>query len=256
MNDLFNQESAPVVEEQVSEEKKKARSEKIANMKNDLKQTIMEDPDFASKVSTLSDALVMVSSLGYGTSGNIIVDKAASSKENRVLANTSAIVGYRFKNVGTEPINYETEVYSKNEEGKYVGQVVSKVLNPGETVDLSRQYTTQLLCAPEFSFTIANGKLVASSKKNENGSLKEELESYYFSFNSEEHKSVNDDDVKIAIDEDVAGVRTIKPEFVDTFGYLNNPKESKGRGSKGPKFTQQTLAANYIARKLKEAKGM
>lgn len=228
-----------------------AKKEKVQAMKAALKETVQTSPDFASKLRRLSNSIKVVNTLGYGKGGNIVVDKAASSANARALKPTSAICGYIVENCGSEPIEYTTEVFAADETGKYVGSVVKKTLAPGEKVALTRQYMTMLCAIPEISFTLANGKIVSSSKKNAKN-LKEELSAYYFSFNKDENGNalqVNDDEVKLSVD-DADG--KVKPEYIETFGYLNNPKEGRAARAKGTKFTTQDLAANYIHKMLQE----
>lgn len=248
MDAIFGQEAtAPVTADAVDTA---ARKEKVAAMKASLKETVQTSPDFASKLRRLSNSIKVVNTLGYGKGGNIVVDKKASG-DARVLKPTSAICGYKLENIGTEVIEYTTEVFSQDETGKFVGQVVKKQWAPGETINLTRQYTTMLCSMPEISFTLANGKIVSSSKKNAK-SLKEELAAYYFAFNKSEDGTtpqVNDDEVKLSVD-DADG--KVKPEYVETFGYLNNPKEGRAARTKGAKYTTQDLAANYIHKLLEE----
>lgn len=248
MDAIFGQEAtAPVAADAVDTA---VRKEKVAAMKASLKETVQTSPDFASKLRRLSNSIKVVNTLGYGKGGNIVVDKKASG-DARVLKPTSAICGYKLENIGTEVIEYTTEVFSQDETGKFVGQVVKKQWAPGETINLTRQYTTMLCSMPEISFTLANGKIVSSSKKNAK-SLKEELAAYYFAFNKSEDGTtpqVNDDEVKLSVD-DADG--KVKPEYVETFGYLNNPKEGRAARTKGAKYTTQDLAANYIHKLLEE----
>lgn len=227
-----------------------AKKEKMASMKAALKDTIQSSPDFAQKLRTLSNSIEVVNTLGAGKGGNIVVDKSAKA-DGRQLKPTSQIVGYKVKNVGTEAIEYTTEVFAQDATGKYVGSVVTKTLAPGEVICLSRQYMTMFCAKPEISFTLKNGKIISSSKKNAK-TLKEELAAYYFSFNKGENGeglNVNDDEVKLSVD-DENGV--VKPEYVETFGYLNNPKEGRAARAKGTKFTTQDLAANFINKMLQE----
>lgn len=238
---------APIQETatQASEERK----QKLAEMKASLKETIQTSPDYAQKVRRLSNSIKVVNTLGFGKGGNIVVDHKASTKDNRVLKQVSTVCGYILENIGEEPIEYKTEVFHL-EGDKYVGEVVSKTWKPGEQIKLTRQYTTVLCAAPEISFTLANGKIVQSSKKNAK-SIKEELSSYYFSFNKNEDGTtvqVNDDEVKLAVD-DADG--KVKPEYVETFGYLNNPKEGKTRTA-GTKYTTQDMAANFVYKMMQE----
>jgi hypothetical protein len=241
---------APVEGAAVETEKK----QKVQAMRAALKETVQTNPDFAQKLRRLSNSIKVVNTLGYGKGGNIVVDKNASSSDKRALKPTSAICGYKIQNIGDEAIKYTTEEFTQDETGKFVGNVIEKTLAPGATADLTRQYMTMFCAQPEISFTLANGKIVSSSKKNPK-SLKEELAAYYFSFNKAEDGStpqVNDDEVKISVDDENGKV---KPEYVPTFGYLNNPKETRAAKAKGSKFTTQDLAANYI-NKLLEEQGM
>lgn len=248
MDAIFGQEAtAPVAADAVDTA---ARKEKVAAMKASLKETVQTSPDFATKLRRLSNSIKVVNTLGYGKGGNIVVDKKASG-DARVLKPTSAICGYKLENIGTEVIEYTTEVFTQDETGKFVGQVVKKQWAPGETINLTRQYTTMLCSMPEISFTLANGKIVSSSKKNAK-SLKEELAAYYFAFNKDEDgktPQVNDDEVKLSVD-DADG--KVKPEYVEAFGFLNNPKEGRAARTKGAKYTTQDLAANYIHKLLEE----
>ena len=227
-----------------------AKKEKVQAMKAALKETVQTQPDFAKKLRRLSNSIKVVNTLGHGKDGNIVVDKSVAG-EGRALKATSAICGYIFENIGSEAIEYTTEEYAQDETGKYVGTVVKKTLAPGDKVALTRQYMTMFCAQPEISFTLANGKIVSSSKKNAK-SIKEELSAYYFSFNKDDNGNaiqVNDDEVKLSVD-DADG--KVKPEYVTTFGYLNNPKEGRAARAKGAKFTTQDLAANYIHKMLQE----
>lgn len=229
------------------------KSDKIKVMKDALRQTIASDPDFVNKVRTLSDSLVVVNSLGFGEGGNIVVDKEKSTKEKREFINTSAVVGYRIKNEGNTPIKYQTEVWAADETGKYVATKTEKVLAPGATCELSRPYMTMLCCQPEISFILKNGKIIRGSGSKGDRDAKTELSAYYFSFTEEAdgtRKQINADDVKLNVGEKIGDKWVVKPEFVDTFGYLNNAKTT-GKGIRktagSDKLTSaQVIAANYI----------
>lgn len=233
-----------------------AKKEKIAAMKESLKMTIASDPTFIDRLRRLSNSVEVVNSLGFGESGNIIVDKSASTKDDRKLAVTSAIVGYRVANVGEEPIKYATEVWAPDESGKYVATRAEKVLVPGATADLTRQYMTIFCAQPEISFQLRNGKIIKGSGSKGDKGLKAELESFYFSFSKDENgnkRQINDDDVKLNVGEKVGDKWVVKAEFVETFGYLNNPKEGGRAGRKagsGEKFSAQDVAANYVCKLL------
>lgn len=234
-----------------------AKREKIQAMRDSLRQTVASDPDFVNRVRTLSGSIEVRNSLGFGDSGNIVVDKAKSTKDTRALAVTSAIVGYRVANIGTEPVKYVTEVWAQDGEGKYVPTKTEKVLLPGTTADLNRQYMTMFCAQPEISFQLVNGKIIKGSGSKGDKSVKAELESFYFAFAKDEDgakKQINDDDVKLNVGEKVGDKWVVKADFVETFGYLNNPKEGgkAGRKPAGEKFNAQDVAANFVLKMIEK----
>ena len=224
-------------------------------MKLSLKETINSDPTFTQRLHAWSDKLEVVNSLGFGENGNIVVDHSKSSDSKRALTTTSVIVGYRIRNIGDEAIKYQTESWTQGEDGKYVATRVERALAPGATADLTRQYMTMLCAQPEISFTMANGKVIRGSGKMGGNDIKAELEAYYFSFNKELNKQINADEVKLNVGQKVGDKWVVKPDFVDTFGYLNNAPEKarSGRKTEGTKFSSSDLAANYVMSMLKEA---
>jgi hypothetical protein len=248
--------------EQTEAPARKSSSKKDKAIRESLKATLQEDANFTNKVSTLSKSIKVINSLGFGKNGNILVDK---TKPGRVLKPTSRIVGYRLQNIGTETIEYVTKQYKLDENGKYVGTTVQKTVAPGGTFDLSRVYMTMFCMRPEISFTLANGKVVAGSggkKKGEDGvgasgaQLEAMLASHYFAFDADADGNkleVNDDEVKISIDQD----GKVKDEFIETFGNYNNPKETKKAGRvKNDKITTQVMMANYVNKLVQNAGGL
>lgn len=247
--------TAPVAEK--DSKKDAERKARIQAMKDSLHQTLQNDPTFTQRLHSLSNSLEVVNSLGYGDSGNIIVDRDKSTDGNRALTTTSVIVGYRVRNTGDKPINYQTEAWTKDESGKYVAQKVEKVLAPGSTADLNRQYMTMLCAIPEISFQLSNGKVIRGSGKMGNGDLKTELEAYYFSFNKSEDKQINSDEVKLNVGvKGGDGKWTVKPEFAETFGYLENVAEKAARARKpaGEKLNASDLAANFVMQMIENSK--
>lgn len=236
---------------------KEAKKQQVEAMKEALRETLLTDPTYNEKVGTLSSSVEVINSLGFGESGNIVVDK--SKKDGRGLTATSAIVGYRVKNIGDKPIKYKTDVWTQGEDGKYVSTRAEKTLEPGGTADFTRMFMTMFCAQPELSFTLANGKIIKGSGSKGNKDLKAELESYYFRFDKDEvtgeKKQINDDTVKLNVGEKVNGVWVVKAEYVETFGFLNNPKENAGRrtrGKSGETYSAQTYAANYINKLITE----
>jgi hypothetical protein len=244
-----------------------ANTKKKAEIRAAMSSTIAEDRNFMEKVTTLSQSVQVVNTLGYGAGGNIVVDKEQTVKDEkgkvtkRVLKQTSKIVGYKLQNIGDQPIKYSTVVYSKDADGRWVGTKTEKVAQPGEYFVLNRMYMTLFCMKPEISFTLANGKIVGGSggkKKGDvdNGEMKLEqfLESHYFAFSKDNNIEVNDDEVKLRVDDSVSG--KVLPEYEEAFGNLNNAKEPKaGRQPKDSKLTNQVMLANYV-RRLVEGEGL
>lgn len=255
MNAVFNATEATPVDTAATADDKAAKSAKVKQMKAALNETIQSDPDFSKKLRRLSNSIKVVNTLGFGTKGNIVRDKNAPVGKDgkRALKEASLTCGYVIENIGTEAIEYQTEEFAQNEEGKYVGTKVTRTIAPGEQVALTRMYMTIFCAQPEISFTLANGKIVGSSKKNIK-SVEDELSAYYFKFSEAEDgttPNVNDDEIKLSVD-DANGV--VKPEYVKTFGYLNNPKEVKAKKAtaKSAGLTTQDLVANYVNSLVKQ----
>lgn len=256
MENLFD----TVVGEQMPTETPEKKGKDNRKMKVDaMKEAFKEvagTAEFKEKHCALSSSLKVVNSLGYGATGGIVVDKN-SDKEGRALAPTSQIVGYRVQNIGQTPIAYTTEVWTKDADGHYVSEKVVKSIAPGAFADLTRQYMTMLCANPEFSFQLANGKMVrGSGNRGGENDIKAELEAHYFSFNKEEQLEINSDEVKLSIAVKGAdGKWTVKPEFAEVFGYLDNEKAKgpRSKGEAGPKYNSSDMAANYVMKLMKEA---
>lgn len=246
----------------VADPKKAAKKAKLQEMANLLRETLSSDPTFATKMRTYSDSLIVVNTLGYGDSGNIVVDPTKPVEkegDKRALVSTSQIVGYRVQNVGAAPIKYLTEEFTKNDEGVWVGQQVQRQLEPGVTVDFTRKYMTIFCSQPEISFALKNGKIIRGSGTVKNGDVDAELEAHYFNFTDKDVK-VNSDTTKLNVAQKAKGADgttkwVVKPEFEKTFGALNNAKTSakRARTAKGSKYTTQDMAANFIFNMLKES---
>lgn len=234
---------------------KQARREQVAKMQQVMVESLASDPTLKDRLHKYSDSLEVVKTLGFGDKGNIVVDTKNPKREDGVrnLVPTSKICGYRIKNVGTEAIKYATKVWTKGEDGRYVGESVEKFLNPGEMADLDRYHMTALCVTPEISMKLKNGRLVRNSSAKSK-SLSEELNAHYFMFPKDSGISVNSDEKKLNIADEVDGKWIVKPEFEATFGYLMNQAEKKqGRRAKANSdigFTE--VAANYMHKRILE----
>lgn len=246
---------------QSSEKKKTTSSEVVKQVKEELKEELKNDPGMAKALRSLSGSIEITRILGYGVNNNIIKNKEGKTKINEktnkefvIREATSANVGVVIKNIGTEAIDVQTEVYQQNEAGVYVGTPTVVKLVPGQEMQLTRKYLTLLASKVEFSMNFANGKLVAGHS-DAKGDFDEYLSSFYFRY-TDPTMSVNDDNNKTAIDIDVEGRRVVTEQYVATFGYLNNAKTS----AKRPKadrtgLTSSDILAAYI-RKISMEKGI
>lgn len=177
-------------------------------------------------------------------------------KFRRVSANESKIVGYIIRNTGTNPIDYKTEVYAVDENGKWVGQEVDKVLAPGDEAQITRKYLAQRAIQPDLFCKLANG--VMTGKVANGATIDEALASHYFQYSPELDMDVHSPEVKIQI-----GVPKLQngkeryivaDEYAETFGWLNNAKETAGRraGKKpGSKFDKYDVKSMQLLQRMK-----
>jgi len=223
---------------------------------------VTADPSYRESIRTRSNDLEVTRSLAFSDKGGIVLDKAngpvttKSGKErDGAVVPTAGIVGYTVKNIGTEPIAYDTVACHKDENGLYVEEVVHRVLNAGQSADLPKQYFTALCARPEFSLKISNGELKKSSKKA-NKTLADELKSWYFKGDG---IAVNDDNFKVNISTETVGADgttkwVVKPEYVETFGTLENPKVKAASAPRAKKETyeKKDIAAFYLQELMKK----
>lgn len=241
--------------------KKKSGTKKNTAQIEKFVAKLKADPTLKETLRSLSDSLMVVNSLAFSDDGSIVVDptKQVGEDGKRPLIKTSKIVGYRIKNVGTEPINYTVAQCMKDADGVWKESQVEKTLNPDDTAEIPKKYLTMLTSDPRFSFQLQNGFMKKSSKNNPAGSIDEELESWYFKPADEDIK-VNADSFKVNIGQEVVDGESTKwvvlPEFESVFGYLNNSnKKEKVRAKKEKvSVSSRDAAANYIQELLKNQK--
>ena len=177
-------------------------------------------------------------------------NKMANGKQERVVV--ARPVGARIRNNGTTAITYPTGVYSQGADGKWVEDRITKTLAPGEEADLKYLWLAALLTRPEYSYSVANGKMVLRNAYKSDVDVLEKLAGFYFKFADESGHKIHDEDVTIYLD--AGDGKSIKPEFNATFGYLNNPKEAKARAQRAKKaeISTQAAIANVFADELKK----
>lgn len=245
---------------------KKKGSALQQTMKAEFQKALADDPSLREVLKSGSENLAVVNILGSETIDNLIQDKEnptkiseKTGKEVHNVIRVPGICGYRLKNLGSTPIVYKTAQYEKGADGIYVGTEVEKTAAPGETFDLARKYFTILTSRPEYSFNLANGKVITGSDIDKCVTLDEKLERPHFTFFASENgetTSVHDDSVKIMVEDKATGA--VLPEFESTFGFLYNPstKTKGGKRTSGAKYSAQEIAANYFQSLMASANGM
>lgn len=253
---------APEVAANTDDAKKASKKEEAAKRQRIFIQSVKDDPTFAQRHCIWSNSLQVVHSLGYTDKGNIVRNgKTKDSKGD--LGNTGAIIGYEILNTGEQAIPYNTEEYTKDDTGVWVGTPVQKTLEPGQTVCLTRKYTALLCSVTEISFQLANGIIMSGSgTPKDPADMDKFLSSYYFKFNDSKYK-VNSSEIKINVgqkvkDENGADVWEVKPEYETQFGYLNNPEKPKAGKRKGDKLSANTqdVASAYVRHLMEEMGSM
>lgn len=236
-------------------EKTKEKNEAVK-----LTEAKLADPDFSAALNTLSPYLEVINTLSHDGESSLVgggmktvTDEHGKEKEVRELIPTSGIVGYRVQNISDSvDVPYTTVEYEKDENGVYVGREVAKVLAPGQIADLTKRSFVATTCIPEFSFVIANGTVIKSSRKSKTNSVTDLLDQYYFKANANTGIKVNSDEMKINISEAVIDENgkekfVVAEEHVITFGYLNNePEKDATKKEKKRTVTNQTVAASYV----------
>jgi len=233
-------------------------------------QNMLEaNPKYDEIRKSRSNDLEVVKVLNYGDKGNIVNGKATGKSNEKGKAIMEKIptgknVGYTVKNVGKEKITVDTVIFTKNSDGVYVGTKKKVDLAPGKEMHLTREYFARLVSRAEFGSSFKNGTLLKSSarlskeqlqSKTKAEILKFELESMYAKLNT----GTNDDTIKTKIAKEVKSgdgksAWQVLPEFIDTFGYLNNPKvrARKATSSTGEKYSHAEKQANYLAQLIRE----
>jgi len=241
------------------EKQKEERKQEAAEVNDAMEafaRKLKEDPALKGKLYAYSNSIEVINSCGYGEGGGL-VNAAEKGAEKRQLQATPQIVGYVIKNIGTFPIPFKNEVWVKNAEGVYEGEMVEDSIAPGETKALTKKIFALLAITPEVSLKVANGTVksprIITLKKCK--TPEDALNRYTFSFPQNSGLTVNSSKFKVAIanrrEVEIDGVKTtewkIKPEFVQTFGYLENPKartiRTKANKGDSAELRRESIAA-------------
>ena len=161
--------------------------------------------------------------------GKPMMDSKNKPSVLRVLVPCPGNVGYEIKNNGTEPIPFKSIVSIKGEDGKWTTQEVDKVLAPGATDVIPKDYFCRMCQGIEFNNVVANGVCVVLGSPD---NLQEAFRKSYFKY-SDPNLSVNSPECKTLIHDvtEVNGKKkfTVRKEYEETFGYLNNEPEKAAK---------------------------
>ena len=268
-NDL-NQEKVEEKDEKVvtsKEDKKALNKELVSGYAEDVK----DNPELKERAGIWQEYVELVHTCGYGKNGNLIQikKKNEATGEERELGYTSKIVGYGLKNVSEDiEMPYTTEVFSRNEAGEIVSEIVDRVLMPGEEVFFTKKYAAIFLTKPEFAMVIKNARLLKINL-NDTADLDGMLSNSVMKFNSKvTNKKVNDDDVKINISE-VSGTHEktkkdgsvekindykVKAEYFSVFGGLDIPKNKDKNPSEDKTKVLMEAASNQVQKMFAESR--
>lgn len=161
--------------------------------------------------------------------GKAVVDSKNKPVVLRVLVPCPGNVGYEIKNIGDEPIPFKSIVSIKGEDGKWTTQEVDKVLAPGATDVIPKEYFCRMCQAIEFNNVVANGSCIVTGSPD---NIQEAFRRSYFKY-SDPNLSVNSPECKTLIHDvtEVNGKKkfTVRKEYEETFGYLNNEPEKAAK---------------------------
>lgn len=280
MNPVVTVDNSQAVDKKKEDEKARLAAEEQM-IKDNFRTVINTDASLAQELHSLSSAIEVVNTLGFGAGGDRILDVEASNKKAadliakgyikslkdwkkgmtapdgtkiespRVLAEVPRIVGYVIQNNSQVSINYKTTQCTPNEDGTYAVAEVDAVLAPGAQAMLDKKHLIMLSAIPQIAFVFSNGKMKKAPGQFLADTTAETLgDKFYFTFDKESGLAVHSANVKKVIS--VAGddgVHHVLPEYAPVFGYLENQKDPiKKTRAKGEKAAYSTsdAQATYI----------
>ena len=197
-----------------------------------------------SNIGIRSKDLQIVNQLVDSSDHSVGVDR---SEGKRVFVHRPKTVGYRVKNISEEPVEMTRRIYKAKDEPDDNGNTVYEwkdtdfVLQPGETVDVSKYDAGRLFGRLEFGFTAFNGYFTGSKGLETSGNLDEFYATRYFVPTTPLSERST-----IIINAEV-GMKDVSEEFLPVFAFLMVPKKPK-RQKVSSRCQMESLAlANYLA---------
>lgn len=212
-----------------------------------------------------SPSLALIANLGDPSDPDTLTTKDADGKDDGVDAKPR-IVGYRFKNVGTEPIAYmESPLgadWSKSNRMSHSESVEPSLIKPGETVDLTIFETSVLMATEEINMKAAGGEYPATGTLTsvKAGGALDDAANTPFSFQIRPDNGVSIRDLPyidvITVDTAIVDGRTkrtnhqIVAEFAPKFSPVAENRGRKRRSGAGRAATTSAPTRNTNAEKF------
>lgn len=130
---------------------------------------VVSNIDNSEELGKLSDSIALVAVLGDPTDIDTakVKDTDENGKETERTSNLPRAVGYRLKNVGTEPVTYFEfglpENFSHSDRLAHNDEFTEKQLAPGEEALLTIYETAALIATPEFNGRFKGGETPISA---------------------------------------------------------------------------------------------
>lgn len=226
---------------------KPAASEKVTDTSKDVAEATANIPAADPNLHRLSDSLALVAVLGDPSDPDTVTERDENG--NAVSKDVKPrIVGYRVKNVGSEPIPaiYAPigEDWSRNNRLSHVEEISQKPIAPGETVDLTIFETAALYSIPEINLKASGGEhpsigvLTQSKAKSSTESSSKGGANFQVRLTAP-NASIRDLDYIEVLTVDVKTVdgtqrrsnHQIKPEFAEKFSPIATSRGRRNRPS-------------------------
>lgn len=154
----------------------------------------------------------------------------------RKIVTGPRVVGYMIQNTSNEPFTFESKKWVKDENGQYVGTPYEARLGGGETMAITKEDLFRIGTLEEVNNKLANG-IVANKNMNKYKTVEDAMANASFRFATNSEVTQNSPEIQIMIQEvqNVNGVKTkvTKPEYLETFGFLENAPAKKEKAVRG-----------------------
>lgn len=190
------------------------------------------DVNYREILKSKVDTIRIVNALVFSDTDAVCekLAKAKDMKQKHIIVPGEAVVGYNIENLGDEDIVISSSKWIENGDGTYVAEPTEIIIRTGEIASLTKRDFFMLTIKPEYSNEFANGSVTTRLSIHNMANIK-----FDDIINLMEIALRVDGDGKVSgIDFDTFVIHissqttygrwTVKPEYVDMFGFLNNNK--------------------------------